>query len=129
MYRDPGDSRGWGRGTDMMTTRPVKPRQPWGRVFPQGLLHTSRGPFRLPLSSYIGEMQKIILQLKEGKIDCLLPPAQIIKPNSEDPPSAPHQITPISRLELPLWVTLGCTTSYPARTTLGPAHPPRQGYL
>lgn len=87
------------------------------------------GSFRVAFLRAAEKMQKIILQLKEGKIDCLLPPAQLANPTPETPICS-HQANPSADLwaELPLWVTLG-TASYPARTTLGPAPPPMQGYL
>ena len=99
IYQRPGDSRGWGRGTDMMTARPVELWQPWGRVFittTPSTLHPP-GSFRVAFLLAAEKMQEIILQLKEGKIDCLLPPGTIRKPHSGDPHPHSHQANPPAR--------------------------------
>ena len=54
------------------------------------------GSFRVAFLHAAEKMQKIVLQLKEGKIDCLLPPGTISKPNSRDPCPL-RQANPLAR--------------------------------
>lgn len=113
--------QGLGEGHRQMTARPVKPRQPWGRVFyHKDSLHPP-GSFRC-LSCRGENVQKIILQLKEGKIG-LSSSKLNYQTQLRRPPLAPtaNPPAPISEPSFPLG-HLG-TASYPARTTLGPAPP------
>lgn len=58
---------------------------------------TAQGSFRVAFLRAAEKMQKIILQLKEGKIDCLLPPAQLANPTPETPICS-HQANPSADL-------------------------------
>lgn len=67
IYQRPGDSRGWGRGTDMMTARPVQLRQPWGRVFTTVTPSTLQGPFGLPFFLPRRKCRRLYYSLRKVK--------------------------------------------------------------